>query len=158
MRLRENVVEPEPGRSRLGYDLARRSYALLLRTAARAWKGHVVAELCSSADRVTAEQADTIEPGYRSLGPELVFIPTQRVRGGDGQAQLQLREMVDGRKAVLIYTSLELLVTGCGRQQDWIAAPVEALERLQSIAGFDVIAVNVELPGDWCVPAEGAVR
>lgn len=117
-----------------------------------------MAELRSPADRVTAGQADTIEVGYRSLGPELVFIPTQRVGGGDEQAQLQLREMVDGRKAVLIYTSLELLVTGCGRQQNWIAAPVEELERLQPIAGFDVIAVNVELPGDWCVLAEGAVR
>lgn len=82
---------------------------------------------------------------------ELVFVPTEPVQPGAGQAQLQLRQMEDGRKALLAYTSLALLVAGCGSQQAWIAAPIDELENLQLLTGFDVVALNVDLPGDMRV-------
>nr|WP_297537470.1 SAV_915 family protein [Amycolatopsis sp.] len=46
--------------------------------------------------------------------------------------------MEDGRMAALAYSTLELLVAGCGPDQAWIAAPVEELENLKPLAGFDV--------------------
>jgi hypothetical protein len=63
--------------------------------------------------------------------------------------------MEDGRRAVLAYTLLELLVAGCGPNQAWIAVPVEELEHLQLLVGFDVIALNVEPPEDWRVGVGG---
>lgn len=99
------------------------------------------------------ESAMTTAALDSAAGTELVFVPADVPSGPDSGAQLQLRHMEDGRLAVLAYTSLELLVAGCGPRQSWIAAPVEELETLQSLAGFDVIAVNVELPQAWRVAA-----
>lgn len=96
-----------------------------------------------------------VEVGRESES-EMVFIPTNAVDSIKGRAELQLREMKDGRMAVLVYTSLDLLVAGCGAQQPWIASPVDELESLQPLAGFDVIAVNVGLPDGWRVAAGGS--
>jgi hypothetical protein len=88
-------------------------------------------------------------------GPDMVFVPSEPVNARTGQARLQLRRIRDGRLAVLAYTSLDLLVAGCGESQGWIAAPVEQLEKLQPLAGFDVIALDVDLPDDWRVGPAG---
>lgn len=55
----------------------------------------------------------------------------------------------------MAYTSVELLVAGCGEQQPWIAAPVEKLESLRGIVEFDVIALDVQMPEDMRVGADG---
>jgi hypothetical protein len=66
--------------------------------------------------------------------------------------------MQDGRLAVLAYTSLDLLVAGCGQHQGWMSAPAEQLTALQPLAGFDVIALDVELPDDWRVDLAGHAK
>lgn len=96
----------------------------------------------------------TTEAIESAAGVDVVFVPAERPSDGDSQVRLQLRSMEDGRMAVLAYTSLELLVAGCGPQQAWVAAPTEELENLKSLAGFDVIALNVDLPDDWRVSGE----
>ena len=88
-----------------------------------------------------------------AVGTEVVFLPANEPSSGDSRAQLQLRRMEDGRLALLAYTSLELLVAGCGPRQAWIAAPVDDLETLMPLAGFEVIALDVDLPEDWRVAA-----
>lgn len=80
---------------------------------------------------------------------EVLFVPTARVRAGEERARLQLRRRQSGEMALLAYTSLDLLVAGCGPDQAWIAAPVEELVPLQEAAGFDVIVLNADLPQDW---------
>jgi len=79
-------------------------------------------------------------------GMEWVYVPSQPVSGGSGRAELELRRRQDGQLALLAYTSLELLVAGCGEQQPWIAVPVAELEQAQCSAKFDLIALNVLLP------------
>ncbi|WP_216212500.1 SAV_915 family protein [Amycolatopsis aidingensis] len=80
--------------------------------------------------------------------PELVYLPTQRVRHGEPAANLELRRTEDGRTALLGYTSMELLVQGCGPDQPWIAVPAHKLERLYDAGAFDLLALNVELTED----------
>ncbi|MGH3720727.1 MAG: SAV_915 family protein [Pseudonocardiaceae bacterium] len=79
-------------------------------------------------------------------GLEWVYIPAQVMAGVGDRAELELRRMRDGGVALLAYTSLELLVVGCGERQPWIAIPVPELEQAQHSARFDLIAVNVLLP------------
>lgn len=93
----------------------------------------------------------TTEAIEASVGGGVVFVPADAARAGDTQVRLQLRRMEDGRMVALAYSTLELLVAGCGPDQAWIAAPVEELENLKPLAGFDVIALDVELPPDWRV-------
>jgi hypothetical protein len=88
----------------------------------------------------------------------MVFVPTEPMSQGSTQARLQMRRMQDGRLAVLAYTSLDLLVAGCGPHQGWMAAPAEQLTVLQPLAGFDVIALNVELPDDSRVDVAGHAK
>ncbi len=85
----------------------------------------------------------------------MVFVPTEPMPVGAREAKLQLRRMEDGRLAVLAFTSLDLLVAGCGPQQGWMAAPAEQLLELQPLVGFDLIALNVDLPDDWRVDLAG---
>jgi hypothetical protein len=85
----------------------------------------------------------------------MVFIPTEPMPAGARQAKVQLRRMQDGRLAALAYTSLDLLVAGCGPHQGWMAAPAKQLTALQPLAGFDVIALDIELPDDWRVDLAG---
>ncbi len=82
------------------------------------------------------------------VDPDRVFLPTQGL-AEDGQARLPLFPLGDGRLAALAYRSLELLLAGCGRGQAWLAVPVEDLEGMREQAGFDAIALDVELPDDW---------
>ncbi|MGB6163217.1 MAG: SAV_915 family protein [Pseudonocardiaceae bacterium] len=77
---------------------------------------------------------------------EWVYLPSRPVSGDSGRAELELRRRQDGQLALLAYTSLELLVAGCGAQQPWIAIPVVELEQAQRSAQFDLIALNVLLP------------
>ena len=117
---------------------------------------HAASETPSTS--ATAEMARSTPAGpevnsdtYR----DMVFVPSEPIDARTGQARLQLRRIRDGRLAVLAYTSLDLLVAGCGESQGWVAAPVEQLEKLQSLAGFDVIALDVDLPDDWRVDSAG---
>ncbi len=101
-----------------------------------------------------ASSTPAAPPSESSLAG-MVFVPAEPIPVGTQQAKLQLRRMQDGRLAVLAFTSLDLLVAGCGPHQGWMAAPVEQLENLQPLVGFDVIALNVDLPDDWRVDLAG---
>ncbi len=107
----------------------------------------------------------TVESSGESTGAQElardVFVPTNPVTPGDVQAQVQLRHMQDGRTALLAYSSKDLLVAGCGPEQGWIAVPSEQLVGLQQLVGFDVVAVDVDVPEEWRVAgpaAEGDLR
>ncbi|RZS36979.1 type III secretion system (T3SS) SseB-like protein [Herbihabitans rhizosphaerae] len=66
--------------------------------------------------------------------PDQLFTPTATAVAGD-DVTLVLRELEDGRRAMLVYTSLEKLVAGCGDEQPWMAFRAEALHTLQHTAG-----------------------
>jgi hypothetical protein len=78
----------------------------------------------------------------------LAYIPSQRARQGDAEVVLELRNTEDGQVAVLAYSSLELLVAGCGEAQPWVAIPVDRVEHLPGLAGADVVLWNLALPAE----------
>ncbi|MQA86712.1 MAG: hypothetical protein GEV03_19285 [Streptosporangiales bacterium] len=58
---------------------------------------------------------------------------------------LELRNIDDGRVAMLAFSSLEQLVEGCGEEQPWVAVPMDRVDELQRLSGADLVLWNVPL-------------
>ncbi|WP_169515725.1 SAV_915 family protein [Amycolatopsis nigrescens] len=70
--------------------------------------------------------------------PDELFTPTARAVTEDDMT-LVLRELEDGGRAMLVYSSLDLLAAGCGEQQPWMGFRAHALHDLQHAAGASVV-------------------
>ncbi|MDG3009193.1 SseB family protein [Rhodococcus sp. D2-41] len=84
-----------------------------------------------------------------------VFVPAEPIGEGDAQARVQMRTLSDGRLALLAYTSLPLLVAGCGSDQGWMGIPQAWVESLRVQVGAEGIAYDVALPPQSRVNREG---
>ena len=84
--------------------------------------------------------------GGMSERPPVAYVPSQRVRRGDTEATLELRNTEDGRVAMLAFTTLERLVAGCGESQPWVAVPGDRVDGLQRLSGADVTLWDVPVP------------
>ena len=91
--------------------------------------------------------AEHMEPldGDEQL-PDQVFLPAQRINDPQQPVTLELRALSDGTTAMLAYTSLEALVTGCGQGQPWIAVEGHAVENLQQRSEADTVLWDAAVP------------
>lgn len=85
---------------------------------------------------------------------DAAFVPSRRVRRGDAEATLELRRTEDGQLAMLAYSSLELLVDGCGEGQPWVAVPRERVAGLLSLSEADVVLWDVALSPELRHPTD----
>ena len=81
-------------------------------------------------------------------GSAVAYVPSQRLRPGDTEATLELRNTEDGRVAMLAYSTLERLVEGCGESQPWVAVPMDRVQNLQELSGADVTLWDVPVPDE----------
>jgi hypothetical protein len=80
----------------------------------------------------------------------MVYVPTLRVRAGDAEVQLVLRQVEDDLIVVLAYSSLPALVAGCGPHQPWATLRSEVLDALLPELGATAVLLDVPLPeADW---------
>jgi hypothetical protein len=102
------------------------------------------------------EQAQTA--GGASF-PPVVYVPCTASDSPD-EVSLDLRELSDGRIALLTYSALDRLVDCCGSEQPWVLLPSAKLDEVGRSAHFDVIVLDVEIPrstaGAW--PDGGRVQ
>ncbi|HEX5495963.1 MAG TPA: SAV_915 family protein [Mycobacteriales bacterium] len=82
--------------------------------------------------------------GEVTESPPTVFVPSRRMSAGDREVSLELRSLADGRTAMLAYSSLDRLVTGCGEAQPWVSIRADRLGELRE--HFDLVLVDVDLP------------
>lgn len=75
-----------------------------------------------------------------------VFVPSQRFRPGDAEAKLELQPMPGDRLALMVYSSLDLLVRGCGPHQPWVSIPAGLLDEVRLQAGAHTIMLDTPLP------------
>jgi hypothetical protein len=94
----------------------------------------------------------------------IAYIPSARFRPGDASLRFEVRSLADGRTALLVYSSLELLVAGCGQAQPWVAVrptDPDGLEGLARRCGADVALWDVNVPADgrhaW-KPEQGGLK
>lgn len=89
-------------------------------------------------------------PEYTGRGAggdsEVAYVPSKRLRPGDAEATLELRNTEDGLVAMLAFSSLEQLVAGCGEAQPWVAIPTERVDNLRQLSGADVTLWDVSVP------------
>jgi hypothetical protein len=87
---------------------------------------------------------DDLAPTDVDADTAWVFTPIRRPLGPGEELRLELRRLTDGRRALLVYTSLRRLLACCGEQQSWASFPVGWLPRFQS--GYDTVAVDRPVP------------
>jgi hypothetical protein len=87
------------------------------------------------------------QDGGAAAWTQVVYVPSRRFHQGDGIAEFVLSRFEDGRSVLPMYSSLELLVAGCGEDQPWVAVQVrapEGIEELAELAGADVVLWDVD--------------
>lgn len=80
--------------------------------------------------------------------PTVVWTPTAAPMRDGEHPPLVLREMQDGRVAMLAYTSLEEMTEGCGPGQPFISIDAEAVQVCQHLAEADVVLWNPVLAAE----------
>ncbi len=75
----------------------------------------------------------------------VLFVPCTDRHAGEHGVQLALKPLEDGRLAMLVFTSLDLLVAGCGEQQPWVALSETQVEEAFYASSADVVAVDAGL-------------
>lgn len=80
------------------------------------------------------------------MDDDVAYVPSMRLRSDDVEATLELRRTIDGALGVLAYSSLELLVAGCGPAQPWVAVPTGRVAELVGLAGAEVVVWDAEIP------------
>lgn len=93
-------------------------------------------------DQQHVEPTQHVEP---SPGLTAVYVPSERVRPGDAEALLVLRQIPGGPLVVPAYSSLPTLVRCCGEAQPWVSLPTDSLPELLSGTGADFVVLDVPL-------------
>jgi len=64
----------------------------------------------------------------------------------DGGQDALIRQLADGRMALLAYTALDRLAEKCGPNQAWIVVSTPNLDRVKELQPFEVVAFDLEIP------------
>ncbi|MFR9730805.1 SAV_915 family protein [Saccharopolyspora sp. MS10] len=80
--------------------------------------------------------------------PAQVFLPAERITNRNQPVTLELRRLADGTTAMLAFTTLEALVSGCGDTQPWIAVEGGSIPDLQRRCGADQVVWDAAVPAD----------
>lgn len=80
--------------------------------------------------------------------PPLVYVPCTSAEPTNGELNLEMRQLADGRLALPVYSALDRLVTYCGERQPWAAVPRDRLVEASMSAPFDVIVLDLDIPNE----------
>ena len=84
------------------------------------------------------------ESGHPPIPPAL-YLPSTGASNTRG-AEIELRQMRDGRVALLAYTALDRLARCLGPNQPWVLYPTENLDQLEAVQSYDVIYLDTPVP------------
>ena len=84
--------------------------------------------------------------GANAAFPPVVYVLCEQWRSGEQELTVELRTTRHGRRALLVYSSLERLVQCCGRHQPWTEVPAMHLDRLRQATAFDMVLLDLEIP------------
>ena len=110
------------------------------------------------------ERAEAAEPlgDEGSLGPDpdrpfvppALYLPSTGVPNARG-AEIELRRLRDGRRALLAYTAVDRLVKCMGPNQPWALFLTENLDELAEAQPFDVVMLDQQLPREMWARGKG---
>lgn len=77
--------------------------------------------------------------------PPVVYVPCTASEDNNGMIP-DLRQMRDGRHALIVYSALDRLVQCAGREQPWFVIPAAKLDELDQQTPFGVLLLDVLIP------------
>lgn len=83
----------------------------------------------------------------RPTVPPVLYLPC-RPGASEGDAEIEMRQLDDGRVALLAYTALDRLAHCCGPHQPWVLYRTEELSALRQASPYDNVVMDQELPRD----------
>lgn len=86
--------------------------------------------------------------------PPVLYLPLHRSSTQD-DPRAEIRELKDGRLALLAYTALDRLAQLCGENQAWILVRTPDLGEIKSRQHFDVVIFDLAVPEQY--RREGAI-
>jgi hypothetical protein len=87
-------------------------------------------------------------PPQADAVPPVLYLPLSTQ--STPQAQLvEIRELRDGRKALLAYTALDRLLDLAGDRQPWVVMRTEDLSLVMREQPYDVVVMDLEIPAAY---------
>lgn len=112
----------------------------------RLFDSSLVGELPSVGPAVIEPRLDVERPEQEPDDlPEVLYLPC-RPRAADEELTLELRPLEDGRLAMLVFTSLDRLVDGCGEAQPWVAVESPSIDLMLTHCDANVVLLDTVLP------------
>lgn len=71
--------------------------------------------------------------------PPVLWTPTAAPLREGQELTLVLRELADGQRVMLVFTSFDALLAGCGPKQPYVSFRSEGLQEFQAAAEADVV-------------------
>lgn len=91
----------------------------------------------------TIAPAETARQSARVI-PPVLYLPV--CESATGARCAVIRDLTDGRRALLAYTALDRLFDSCGEQQQWVLVALDGIEVIRDDQPFDVIGYDVNVP------------
>ncbi len=89
--------------------------------------------------------------------PPILYVPCAEPVTDPARARVEFRMTRDGRKALLVYSALDRLHAGVGKDQPWFVAPTAGLQALYEVDPFDLVLLDILVPDEhrWEAPETG---
>jgi hypothetical protein len=84
--------------------------------------------------------------------PQIVVVPArQDIRPGhEADVIFEVRQLADGGRALPAFTTVGRLVSVLGREQPWVALPLQNIQAIMGSAGVDRVVLDPRAdPGAW---------
>lgn len=85
----------------------------------------------------------------RAVFPPVVYVPCSAVAERDDSISVDLRHTRDGRRALLVYSAMDRLVSCCGDDQPWVVMPTASLEQVRWETDTELILLDVVIPDEF---------
>jgi hypothetical protein len=83
-------------------------------------------------------------PDSPAIIPPMLYLPV--MNHPEGGQYAVVRDLADGRTALLVYTALDRLADKCGMKQPWILMSTSDLGLIAETQPYDTVVVDVDIP------------
>lgn len=78
--------------------------------------------------------------------PPVVYVPCAEHVVEVADARPVMKRTREGKLALFVYSALDRLQNGCGRDHPWLVLPTQALDPLQQSQGYELVLLDVFIP------------
>ncbi|MEE6388780.1 MULTISPECIES: SAV_915 family protein [Microbacterium] len=87
-------------------------------------------------------------PAPAPMVPPVLYLPLS-VTSTPEEQLVEIRELKDGRRALLAYTALDRLLELAGERQPWVLVRTEDLGQIKAAQPYDVVIFDLDVPASY---------